>query len=281
MAFTLIGAAILAAVIFGILVVTMNIERVKPIRSTKEEAAVVGECAGYEVKYEELRYVTLVCRDELDERLGKYEALSAHEKSMYEAELEALVLEKIKSNYVVFSLCDEYGIDTSASKIKKHVQKEIEALVEDGFGGSFDSYKTGLANMGITDSLFRLTYKAEYLETLLLDKIVEDGEAIKYSEENIVDFTEYVMTGGDYVRTIHAYYPKASEHVNTSNSKQRAEETANLLASMTDGEARYSAMRSAIGAAPFVAGISMTNDGIYFTYGQMGEEYESAAFALE
>ena len=40
-------------------------------------------------------------------------------------------------------------------------------------------------------------------------------------------------------------------------------------------------MRLAIGEAPFVPGISMTSDGIYFTYGQMGKAYESAAFELD
>jgi parvulin-like peptidyl-prolyl isomerase len=54
-----------------------------------------------------------------------------------------------------------------------------------------------------------------------------------------------------------------------------------MLKAIVGGEARYSAMRSAIGEAPFVPGISMTSDGIYFTYGQMGDAYESAAFALD
>ena len=36
-----------------------------------------------------------------------------------------------------------------------------------------------------------------------------------------------------------------------------------------------------VGRAPIVWGISTTGNGSYFTYGQMGDEYESAAFALD
>lgn len=277
----IIGVAIIAAIIFAILVAVFGLQRVKPIKSTKSEAAVVGECAGYEVKYEELRYVTLLCCAELDEKLGKYDELSAEERAQYENTLKELVVEKIKSNYIVLSLCDEYGIDVGSRKIDNQVQKDIEAFVDESFLGSFDSYKAAIKEMNLTDSLLRFTYKVDYLEELLLEKVVESTDLIKYDEDTIVDFTDYVMTGGDYVRTIHAYYPKRSAHVNTSNSRQRAEATASALASIADDDERYLAMCSAIGEAPFVAGISMTGNGIYFTYGQMGDAYESAAFALE
>ena len=277
----IIGVSVLCTVIFAIVAVTMNLGRVKPIKSTDKEATVVGECAGYEVRYEEVRYITSLYRSELDARLGKYEDLDAEGKAQYESELEALVLENIENNYVVLSLCDKYGIDTDSLALDKQVQSDIELFVEDNFDGKFEDYKLWLAENKLSDTFFRLIYKVEYLEGQLLDYFVENKINIGYDEESRAEFTEYVMTSGDYVRTVHAYYPKTSEYTDVSDSLERAKATAKLLAAEGDGERRYSLMRSAIGQAPFVAGISMTSDGIYFTYGQMGESYENAAFALE
>ena len=160
----------------------------------------------------------------------------------------------------------------------------IERFVAENCDDSVDKYKSELAARNMTDSLFRLVYRVDYVEGLLMEKLLEDGDKIIYKAEepeSVVDFTEYVVSGGDYARTIHVFYPKTSEYVDTSNSRERAEATAAALKAESDPEERYSMICSAIGAAPFVPGISITNDGLYFTYGQMGKAYESAAFALE
>ena len=191
------------------------------------------------------------------------------------------MLDAIENNYAVFALAQEHGIKIDSRDAEKHVQEAVELFVEQNYGGDFDLYKEALVQMGLSDAFFRLVQKTDYIENLLLEKFEDEKIGIEYSAENITEFTDYVMTGGDYVRTIHVFYPKTSQHINTSNSRERAEDAAGMLAAIADGEARYSAMRSAIGEAPFVPGISMTSDGIYFTYGQMGDAYESAAFELE
>ena len=281
---SIIGVAVIAAIIFAIIVMVNGLERVRPIKSTELEAMVVGECAGYEVKYEELRYVTLICRAELDSKLGRYDTLDEATKALYRSELEAQVFAKLEENYVVLSLAEEYGINTDSWKIAKEVQASIEEFVAENCNDSVDEYKSALASQNMTDSLFRLVYKADLVESMLLDKLVEDGDRIIYSVDDIdsvVEFTEYVVESGDYVRTIHVYYPKTSEYVDVSDSLERAEKLAAELAAESDDEARYSIIFSAIGEAPFVPGISIMNDGIYFTHGQMGEAYENAAFSLD
>lgn len=278
---TVIGVALASAIVFGILVVAMRLGGVRPIRRTEQEAVVVGECAGYEVRYDELRFITITCRSPLEAKYGKYDTLGEAEKSAFEAELEARVLDTIENNYAVFALANEYEINTNSHDIEKKVQEKIELFVEQNYEGDFDLYKNALFEMGLSDAFFRLVQKADCIEELLLEKLESEKSGVEYGVENITEFTDYVMTSGDYVRTIHVFYPKASQHIDTSGSKQRAEDAAEMLKAIVGGEVRYSAMRSAIGEAPFVPGISMTSDGIYFTYGQMGDAYESAAFALD
>ena len=282
-AVSILGTAVVAAIIFAIIVIANGLGRVRPIKSTEQEATVVGSVAGYEVRYEELRFITLACRAELDSELGKYESLNDAEKTKYENELEARVLAKLEENYAVLSLAEEYDIKTDSLKIQKKVQSMIEEFVAQNCGDSVDKYKSELAAINATDSLLRLVYKVDYVEGLLLEKLIKDGDKIIYSVDDpdkVVDFTEYVVNSGDYARTIHVFYPKNWER-DGLNGREWAKATAGILLAESDPEARYSLMCSAIGAAPFVPGISMTNDGLYFTYNQMSEDYESATFALE
>ena len=150
------------------LVFVFDIGPVRPIKSTDKEAQIVGECAGYSVKYEELRYVTGIKRATLDARYGQYDSLDEAGKAQYSAELKKLVEEDIKNNYVILSLCDEYGIDTSAKDVRDHVRDTVAAFVEE-LGGK-KKYVAWLEENGLTDSFLRLMYKVDSLESKLLQK---------------------------------------------------------------------------------------------------------------
>ena len=102
---SIIIAGFLALIAFAVMIFIFDIGPVREIKSSEEEAKVVGSVSGFEVKYEELRYITLLYRAELDSDMGKYETLSDERKAEYEKALEEKVLEEIKSNYVVLSLC--------------------------------------------------------------------------------------------------------------------------------------------------------------------------------
>ncbi|MBQ8409559.1 MAG: hypothetical protein IJY39_11930 [Clostridia bacterium] len=299
----IIGAAVLSFIAFMVIVFVMQLGPVRPIKSNEEEARIVGECGGYDVRYEELRYVTLLHKASLDGELGDYDSLDAEGRAVYESELAARVTEDLKSNYTVLSLCDYYDIDTDSLDADNYVQDAIEALVENGeaFDGDKKAYKAWLAENNLTDSFLRLMYKVNYLETVLVDHFVENKINVEYDSENIAAFTDYVMTGNEWVRTVHVYYP--AEHPWTKPGNVPAEILAvdpeyiekiideydaasavqqawSKICAESDKEARYSALRSAVGAAP-VTEFSISGNGLYFTYGQMAEAYESCAFALE
>lgn len=300
----IIGAAVLSFVVFMILVLVMQLGPIRPIKSTAEEAKAVGACGGYEVKYEELRYITLLHKASLNAEMENYEELDATARKAYEDELELRVLQSLKSNYKVLSLCDEYGIDTDSLDVDDHVQDEIEALIEDkeAFDGDVKKYKEWLAENGLTDSFLRLMYKVNYLETILLDYFVENKIDIAYDSEDLNAFVKYVMSSEDWARTIHVYYPlehpwsdpdnvpaemmavdreyieKTVSKYNASESVQKAYEH---ICSGKNGEERFYIMqKSEVAAAPTTE-FTISGNGLYFTHGQMNKLYETAAFALE
>lgn len=278
----LIGAVASFIIFIGIMI-ALNVGDVKPIKSTEEEARVVGTVAGYEVRYEELRYITLLHKASLDAKYGKYQTLDEETKKLYEAELESKVMYDVESNYVILSLCKDYKIDADSKKVKDHVQNEIESIVKNDHGGSMDAYKAWLKKYNQTDAFLRLTVKTVYLEGLLYDHFIANKIGIQYNEENIDKFTEYVMDneGESWIRTIHLFYPKQSDYYDTTKSLSDAENAFSELRGIgSDGE-RLSRMMSLIGSAPFVNGYSTIENGFYFTEGAMGEDYESAAFALD
>ena len=280
-AVSILGAALLSFIVFTVIVLCMNLGPVRPIKSTKAEALTVGDVGGYEVKYEELRYVTLLHRTSLDNELGKYDTLNGTQREKYENELKERVLKDIENNYVILTLCDKYGIKTDSIELDRLVQDEIELLVANDFGGEFEKYKAWLEANNLTDSFVRLIYKVNTLESRLLAHIVENKIGIEYDEESLNAFVTYVMESDDWVRTIHSFYPKKSDVFDTSASHDKAQEAAERLAAIKDGEERYDEMCSVIASAPFVVGYSITGNGIYFTHGQMGEIYESAGFGLD
>ena len=319
---SVIGAAILAAIVFLTVVIATT---VFPIASSEEESRVVGHVGEYEVKYEELRYVVLLNQHNLDVEVGKYEELSDADKEKYEALLEERVLEDIKSNYVILTLCDKYGIKTDSFTLRMQVQEEIQAFVDENFGGSVSRYKAELKENGLTDSFLRFTFRVSLLEMELQEYFVENKIDIEYDETNFPEFVEYVMESGDWARTIHVFYPalhpytdeekrasvinsllsqstfteeqreslkvslddefkKQADDYNKKGAKAYALETVELMKAEKNDESRFAAFKKRIGTAPtMVAGLSMDSSvsGIYFTYGQMGEAYETDAFALE
>ena len=275
---SVIGVALIAAaVVVGVVLATS----VRPIASTEEEARVVGTVGKFEVRYEELRYITLLHRADLDADLGEYSKLGDEEKAKYEALLEERVMEDVKKNYVILSLCEKYGIKTDSSDVKTYVNDEMKTYIKDNFDGSMSKYKEWLAANNLTDSFIRFNFKINFLESELLEHFIENKIDIEYDEQSLKEFIEHVMTDEDWARTIHAYYPKKSDVIDTSNIKTRAEKARNTVIAVARDDERFDAMRREIGKAPFVAGYSTTGNGLYFTYGQLGEEYESAAFSLE
>ena len=275
---SVVGVVVVAAII---LAVVLAFNWIRPIESTEEEARVVGTVGDFEVRYEELRYITLLHRASLDSEMGKYDELDAEGKAEYERILEERVMADVENNYVILSLCEKYGINADSNAAKSYVNDSIKNVVKTDFGGSVDKYKEWLKKNNITDSVLRLLFKVEYLEGELLQYVAENNMGIEYDEQSLPEFIDYVMDSEDWARTVHVYYPHQWDAVEDYNGFERAKEAALNVAQIWQEGARRDAMYSEIGRAPMIQGISTTGNGSYFTYGQMGDKYEAAAFALD
>ena len=277
----IIGAGALSLIIFAVMIFVFDLGPLKEIERTEEEARVVGECAGYDIYFDELRYITLLYSEELDAKYGKYSTLSGEEKAEYENELNDKVKEEIKSNYVILALCDKYGIDTDSKEARSYVKESLEDLVDEI--GSREKYAEWLEKNNLTDALVRFIYKVDYLESALLEELTVNGEVVEYTAANLDQFVAFVMEEEIYAKVIHVYYPRQHDLYTQRGTTMTMEVNAafKALGEAKNDKERYNVMKSLIGNAPFVQGYSVEGLGSYITYGQMHKDYEKATFALD
>ncbi len=258
-------------------------DEIKPVESSEQEMRVVGKCDEYDIYYEELRFVTNTYKAQLEQKYGKGIWDDARTAEKYRGELEQLVMENLKANYAILTGCKNLMVNTNDKEIDEYVQEQIELLVnqstaEGGFGGDFDAYLQWLADNGLTDHYLRFVYRASYLESAMYYALV-DGGIFEYGEKNFSEYLDYVLAGEEYARTIHVYIPVEDESKRDSYY-DTAKAIADELAECTDDDERYSLMCQHIGSA-VNKDLTITQAGYYFTYNEMGEEYENAAFALD
>lgn len=284
----LISAIFAAAVILAACVGLMiwQIIRVKPIKRTNEQKQVVGQVGKYDVYYDEFSYLVHLHGANAEYKYGNIDWSSdSYAALKYTEYVQNNVLEDIEKNYTVLTLCEKYGIDTDSKAINKEVNEKIKQIIKTDFNGKKSEYASWLEKNGLSDAFYRLVLKVNLLEEDMLEKLIEDGDVIKYSIKNYKDFVAYAKSDNDFIRTTHIYYPKSYRYKEVDVAQNRADakaavETLRAIASNSD---RYKKMNDLIGNCPYIVdGYTMsTLDGVYFTPGMMGKEYENAAFALD
>lgn len=275
--------ACVMALVLAVLTLAGCGNKIKPVESTEQEMRVIGKCDGYDVYYEELRFVTATYKNTLEQKYGKgiWDDPATAEK--YREELESLVYENLKANYAVLVGCKNLFVKTDDKEIDDYIQEQIETLVnqeeaQGGFGGDFDAYLTWLEQNGLTDHYLRFIYRTSYLESAMYYAAIE-AEIFAYSEKNYSEFLDYVLAGVDYARTIHVYIP-IEDQSKKDEYFDSAKRIADELAACEDDDERYSLMCSHIGSA-VNKDLTITEAGYYFTHNEMGEAYEAASFALD
>ena len=147
----------------------------------------VGTCAGYDVAFEELRYVALSVQDLLKEQYGE-DAWKDHR-----AELEAEVSARIAKDYNVLAAAAQYLPDRRPDD--KDLAKRVDAAVAeatDALGGKAE-YKQYLKDLGMTEHLFRFHIAKAMIEEELSDVLFAGTEL-----ENKETFSAW-LTKGNFV----------------------------------------------------------------------------------
>ena len=245
----------------------------KPIKSTEEEAKVIGTIGKYEVRYEELRYIVL--NHKLDMALEFGENIWTESPEAYEAELIKRVNETIVSDYYALqAMADYYYVGGGAEgmmneeAILNAVQETVELAVDEC--GSKNKYKKLLEDQYLTDNLFRFYNAAEECATELFYILSTDLGIIDGSEEYI---TEY-MHSGKFIRTNHIFIKGA-----TAENLELAQTLYAQIKESSEPELELIMLKGV-----YCADYTMTTrHGKYFARytSDYGDEYELAAFDLK
>ena len=247
---------------------------IKPIKSTEEEAAVVGTIGEDEVKYEELRYLVLNFKRDMALKYGEDIWTDPAKAEAYRDELWSLVEKSIVSDYyAVQAMADYYfiGGGSAAMMTEDAILDAVQAKVEEAVDecGSKKKYKQMLTEQYLTDSLFRFYIAAETCATELFFILAQDLGEIESGNDYITDY----MHSDDFIRTNHIFL----KGVNAENLAL-AEQLYSDIKSSDNPEMELIMLKGR-----YCADYTMTTiHGKYFARytSDYGDEYELAAFDL-
>ena len=228
------------------------------IKSTDEEARIVGACGDHEVRYEELRYLALNYKAELAAKYGADIFDDPATGAQYEEELLTLVSTALRESYAYVDLCASRDIRATDKVTKKEVQEYVDEIVKENGKKGYLAY---LAENGMTDWVFRLNVGLLSCQYRYYELIAAELEKEAY---------ETVMAGEGFIRTV-SIFVRNDEGENVSANRKMAEEVVD-------------AVRHGASVGDYI-GTRYNQDtlGCDYTFmrGYMIEEYENTAFALE
>lgn len=269
------GSAVIALLmVTAVLFTSCNAEKYQKLAADRKT---VATCNGYEIPYEELRFVTMFYKDSLEDKYGEGIWDDPATAETHRAELEKLVKENLNQNYLILSACRNLGVATEGKEVDDYVDGQIKDL-KAAFESTAD-YKAWLEEHWMTENYMRFSIGVSFLESAIYYTLL-DSDRFRYSQDNIGDYIDYVATSGDYVRTIHIFIDNA-EGEDPAENLATAKEVSDILNGIEDPDERREKFGDYIGSVLNDDYQSISGDGYYFTRGEMDEAYEKAAFDLE
>ncbi len=245
--------------------------------SNSEDLKTVAVCNGYEIPYDELRFVTTLCKSQMAQQYGEHIWDDPETAEQYRSELKRLVTENLNENYLVLSACKNLGIATSDSTIDNYVDQQMDALRDE-----YDSkkeYKAALLEQGLTERYARFTFSIAFLESVIHYTLLDNDLYEFRYEDNASEFIKHVVESGEYVRTLHVYIENAEGEDPAANLAE-AQEISDRLQAAATVEERRNLLSHYIGSTVNDDLTTVTGDGYYFMRGEMIEAYEEASFDL-
>ena len=143
---------------------------------------VIGTSGEYEIPYEQLRFITMTYKMDLDDKYGDGNDENGSiwddptTAEMYRAELEELVWNTVKENYALLAACASYRVGRDAFE-GKEVKKAVDASMTEVLAeyASKREYKADLKERYATDNLFRFYFALDEMKYLLHAAMQKDG----------------------------------------------------------------------------------------------------------
>ena len=224
----------------------------------KRERAIVGTVNGREICYDELYFLVNSYKNSVLESCNGDEALARQR-------LNELVMEDIVANCAILELCEDYGLELKS--VKAEVKDQVALTITQNFANDEKAYREDLKKNNLTEHYFKFVTGVDLLYSKLPAKYEESGK-ISVDEDNIIDFVKK-----NFIRVNHIVRINETADMDKENLAKMEEALALLNAgySMT-----------------FLIENNYTHDykdvsakGYILTGGEMREEYETAAFALD
>ncbi len=167
----------------------------------QKEQRVIGTCAGTDVLYEELRYVTLLYKDAMASTYGDDIWDTPESAEQYRKELEDTVWRMMCNNYAVLAACRYYAPHIlTADTLDQSVEEKMEEL--ETVYGSKNELKKALKEMYMTENFVRFCLLVSAMENELFYVLTDDGLG------NIIDSEDEFLTwmeAGNYVHVQHVF----------------------------------------------------------------------------
>ena len=171
----------------------------------RQNKKVVGTCVGYDVLYEELRFVTLTYKDMFEATYGEGIWDDPTLAEQYRAELEETVMRVMLNNYAVLAACQAHAItaeDFESKEIQRAVDANIEEAVE-AYGGE-KAFAEALREMYMTQHFMRFCLTVAQLENELkyalidIDRIENDTDAfMNWIEDGNGVYVQHIFVRND------------------------------------------------------------------------------------
>lgn len=236
--------------------------------STEEEKQTVLLIGDVEVPFEQYRYFFMNYKFDTDGGSESFwSGMTDDEISAEFARIDALTRESLLRLYATLDLALDHEIDYHSGKIQKAVTEKLNDQIENDFGG-LDGYLSSLGEVFMTSAVHRFLLAELECEGELYNDFVEDG-TIGTDDETIMG----AISGGEFCRAKQILI-KNDRGDDIEQNRLRAEE---LLERARSGE-DFDMLVAKYGEDPEMITSPV---GYYFTHGELIEEFEDAAFALE
>lgn len=152
----------------------------------------IGTCAGYDVLYEELRYVTLTYKDMFAATYGETIWDTPESAEQYRAELEETVWRMMLNNYAVLAACNLYGgrtaEDMNSDAIQDAVDEQMEEAIE-AYGGK-SAFKKQLKAFHMTENFMRFCLSVAQMENELYYDLTTNLGLINNDLDKFMDWLD-------------------------------------------------------------------------------------------
>ena len=175
----------------------------------------IGTFGEYKIPYEQLRFVTMTYKAELDARYGDGNAENgtiwddAATAEKYRAELEELVWGTIREEYAILQACNTYGIGKKVFD-GDEIEDAVDLMIEQEIAqfSSRSEYEASLKEIYATENILRFKYALDEMKYLLRAAMKREGAFL--ADE--AAFEEWLLDGNSaYVQHFLLYHEHDEE----------------------------------------------------------------------